>query len=431
MMWHMELSDFGAKLSSHSGILQLMDDISKPLAEGVKPRPLGGGNPARVPQVEAAYRRQMERLLADGEAFEDLLAHYDSPQGRVSFLEMAARFFRSRYGWPLTADNIALTNGSQSAMFYLFNMFSGTTGGRRRTILFPLMPEYIGYADQGIEPDTFVSVPSKCTYYGDGTFKYTLDVDAVREYLDNHEEVGAIAVSRPTNPSGNVLTDTEIRTLAALAREHSIPLIVDNAYGLPFPDIVFTDDAQPLWNEDIVLSMSLSKIGLPSIRTGIVIAREDIIRAVGNINAIAALATGSFGPALAHDMLASGELVDLAHDVVRPFYQRKAERCAAVIRSAFEGTRYMLHRIEGSIFCWIYLPDLRIPTLEFYSVLMKDGVITVPGEYFFFGSDRQRHGLPYPHEHYDKCLRLNYSGDETLVEEGIRLIADRYREWSL
>ena len=58
-------------------------------------------------------------------------------------------------------------------------------------------------------------------------------------------------------------------------------------------------------------------------------------------------------------------------------------------------------------------------------------VITVPGEYFFFGSDRQRHGLPYPHEHYDKCLRLNYSGDETLVEEGIRLIADRYREWSL
>ena len=103
-MWHMELSDFGAKLSSHSGILQLMDDISKPLAEGVKPRPLGGGNPARVPQVEAAYRRQMERLLADGEAFEDLLAHYDSPQGRVSFLEMAARFFHTRYGWPLTAD---------------------------------------------------------------------------------------------------------------------------------------------------------------------------------------------------------------------------------------------------------------------------------------------------------------------------------------
>ena len=57
----MELSDFGTKLSSHSGILQLMDDIARPLGEGVRVRPLGGGNPARVAPVEQAYRRQMER----------------------------------------------------------------------------------------------------------------------------------------------------------------------------------------------------------------------------------------------------------------------------------------------------------------------------------------------------------------------------------
>ena len=196
-------------------------------------------------------------------------------------------------------------------------------------------------------------------------------------------------------------------------------------YGLPFPDIVFTDDAQPVWNENIILSMSLSKIGLPSIRTGIVIARADIARAVGNINAIAALATGSFGPALAHEMLESGELTDLARNVVRPFYKEKAARAEALIRKYFEGTDYYLHRIEGSIFCWIYLPSLRIPTLEFYSLLMEEGVVTVPGEYFFFGG-----AVPYPHEHYDKCLRLNYSGDGALVEEGIEIIARKYRQWS-
>ena len=41
----MEFTDFGIKLSSHSGILQLMDDIGRPLPEGIKARPLGGGNP--------------------------------------------------------------------------------------------------------------------------------------------------------------------------------------------------------------------------------------------------------------------------------------------------------------------------------------------------------------------------------------------------
>ena len=83
---------------------------------------------------------------------------------------------------------------------------------------------------------------------------------------------------------------------------------------------------------------------------------------------------------------------------------------------------------------------------------MKDGVITVPSEYFFFGSDEQKKGLPYPHphydkclrlnsdeqkkglpyphSHYDKCLRLNYSGDDELVREGVEIISRRYREYS-
>ena len=211
-----------------------MDDIAKPLPEGVRAIPLGGGNPARITAVEKAYRAELEKLLEDGDKFEDILCHYDSPQGRVSFLEVIATFFRKEYGWPITADNGALTNGSQSAMFYLFNLFSGKTGDGTRTLLFPLMPEYIGYADQAIERGTFVSVPSQCEYYGDRTFKYMLDRKAVAAYLSEHPEVGAMVVSRPTNPSGNVLLDSEIRYLSSLAHESSIPLIIDNAYGLPF-----------------------------------------------------------------------------------------------------------------------------------------------------------------------------------------------------
>ena len=428
MIYHqpMVFTDFGNKLSQHSGILQLMDDIAKPLPGDVVAHPLGGGNPARVPEVEKAYRAELERILGDGDRFEDVLAHYDSPQGRVEFLEAAADFFRREYGWPLSMENIALTNGSQSAMFYLFNLFAGTCNGKKRTLLFPLMPEYIGYADQGIEEGTFVSIPSIVEYFDDRTFKYRMDPEAVADYLDSHPEVGAMCVSRPTNPSGNVLTDSEIHGLAELAHKHSIPLIIDNAYGLPFPDIVFTDDAEPVWNEDIVLSMSLSKIGLPSIRTGIIIARKEIVSAVGNMNAIAALATGSMGPVLAGDLLSSGRLTELASTVVRPFYEEKAMNAVAWIRKYFDGTDFFIHRPEGSIFLWLYLPALSMPTLEFYSVLMKEGVVTVPGEYFFFGSDGVKN-----HPHYDKCLRINYSGDAGLTEDGIRIIAEKYRAYSL
>lgn len=426
----MEFSDFGKKLTSRSGILLLMDDLGKPLRKGLKPYPLGGGNPARVPEVEAMYRNAMEKLL-ETDAFERTIGAYDSPQGRMSFIDSVVEYFNTRHGWNITKENVAITNGSQSAMFYLFNLFSGSYGEEKKTILFPLMPEYIGYADQGIDSNTFVSVPSKCTYYDDRTFKYSLDIESVKEYVEKHKEVGAICVSRPTNPSGNVLGSDEIEALSEIAEKNSIPLMIDNAYGLPFPNIIFTEDAEPIWNENIILSMSLSKIGLPSIRTGIVIARKEIAEAISNINAIAALASGSMGQALAEDLVRTGKLTDMAKEHVRPFYKKKSELTEAWIREAFEGTEYFYHRIEGSIFCWLYLPCLSIPSKEFYSKLKEKGVITVPGEYFFFGHEDQAKGLGYPHDHYDKTLRINYSGADDLVRDGIKIIAETYKEFYL
>ena len=57
--------------------------------------------------------------------------------------------------------------------------------------------------------------------------------------------------------------------------------------------------------------------------------------------------------------------------------------------------------------------------------------IVVPGEYFFFGDDIE-HGLPpvCEHPHFNKCLRINYAGDEEEVDEGIRIIAETYRKFS-
>ena len=163
----MELSLFGQKFTSKSGILQLMDDLGKPLPPDVPAYRLGGGNPARIPEIEKIFRREMYRILEDGDNFERTIGCYDSPQGRESFLTAMARLLSLKFGWKIGPENIAVTNGSQSGFFYLFNMFSGSTGkGKKNKILFPLVPEYVGYADQGIEPDTFVTLPAKAERSG-------------------------------------------------------------------------------------------------------------------------------------------------------------------------------------------------------------------------------------------------------------------------
>lgn len=323
----MKLSAFGSKFTGDSGILQLMDDLGRPLPDGVIPRMLGGGNPARISGVERVYRREMEALLANGDDFEEAISRYDAPQGRIRFIEALVTFFRAEYSWEIGPENIAITNGSQTAFFYLFNLFSGIAP-ERRTILFPLVPEYVGYADQGINPDTFVTLPARTTQDDEHTFKYRIDIPLVTEYLRTHSEVGAICVSRPTNPTGNVLTDEEIASLSELAALHDIPLMVDNAYGMPFPDIIFPDmldgTPAPHWDRNTILSMSLSKIGLPALRTGIIIADIPVIRAVSSLNSIAALASGSLGQILAEGLIRSGEIKTLASGTVQPFYREKS-----------------------------------------------------------------------------------------------------------
>ena len=49
--------------------------------------------------------------------------------------------------------------------------------------------------------------------------------------------------------------------------------------------------------------MSLSKLGLPGSRCGIIIADEKVISAVSNMNGIISLAPGSVGPAIANEMI--------------------------------------------------------------------------------------------------------------------------------
>lgn len=425
----MIFSSFGTKLTAESGILQLMDDLGRPLPEGVTPYRLGGGNPARVPAVEAAYRHAMERLLSHGDEFERAISQYDPPQGRLKFIEALAEFFNREYGWNVGPENIAITNGSQSAFFFLFNLLSGE-GPNRRTILFPLVPEYIGYADQGIEPDTFVTLPSKVDILGNHEFKYRLDTELVRSYLAGHPEVGAICVSRPTNPTGNVLTNDEIAVLSEIAAKHGIPLMVDNAYGLPFPDIIFPELIEgtpaPSWDDNTILSMSLSKIGLPALRTGIVVANKKVVQSLAALNSIVSLASGSLGQVLAEDLVRSGELKGLATREVQPFYREKSKAAQRFLREALTGRDYMYHRNEGAMFLWLHFNDLAVGTRELYSKLKDRGVVVVPGEYFFFGSDKGSDAETAwkEHAHRHKCIRINYARPEDEVREGLKIIAE-------
>lgn len=407
----MEFSRFGDKFARYSGITQLMDDLNDGL-RNPDAIMLGGGNPAQIPAMVEYFNQLCEQMTASGE-LTAALTNYDGPQGKNVFLNALAQLLRTTYGWDITAKNIVLTNGSQSAFFNLFNLLAGTyPDGSKKKILLPLAPEYIGYSDSGLEPDMFVSFRPEITLLDDGLFKYHVDFSQ----LVVDDSIGAICASRPTNPTGNVLTDEEIKHLDKLAREHDIPLIIDNAYGMPFPDIIF-EDVTPFWNDNTILCMSLSKLGLPGVRCGIVIASEEIATAIANMNGVLSLAPGSVGPAIANKMIENQDLLKLSEQIIKPFYLRKSQYAVELLQDAIKNERFRIHKPEGAMFLWLWFKDLPITTMELYQRLKARGVLIVPGEYFFIGLDED-----WSHAH--ECLRMNYVQNDDDMKRGIAIIAE-------
>ncbi|MDC7226110.1 MAG: valine--pyruvate transaminase [Spirochaetales bacterium] len=410
----MKFSSFGERFINDTGIKDLVDDLGKYAGiEGTCM--LGGGNPALIPEVNEVWRKRMTDILENGSQYQKMMGLYGTSIGSLKFFDALAELLHNQYGWPVTGKNIAVINGSQTSCFLLYNMLAGKMAdGTKGRILLPLMPEYIGYADQTIDPGSFVSFRPGINEYAPNMFKYQVDFDRI-----DITGVNAITASRPTNPTGNVLTDVEVGRLSELAAEHDIPLILDNAYGLPFPGIIF-EDVKPVWNENIVLSMSLSKIGLPATRTGIIVAKEEMIEALSAMSAVASLAPSGVGQEIVLPMLKDGSILDISREIVMPYYRSKSEQTIKYIKERFDGIEYSIHKSEGAIFLWLWFKNLQCGSVDLYNRLKNRGVIIVPGDYFFFGLPEEDEAW----EHRHQCIRVNYSGDFAEVSRGLDIIAE-------
>ncbi len=416
----MKLSKFGQRFTRRTGALELMEDLGEAMASESPAMMLGGGNPAHIPEILDLLAQRLREVADDSRDLRRMLADYASPAGELQFRSALAGLLRREYGWRVGPENIALTGGSQSGFFFLFNLLAGSfEDGSHRRILLPMVPEYAGYNDLGVTEELFVARRPAIEYLDDRLFKYHVNFDG----LEIDEGISAIGVSRPCNPTGNVLTDDELGQLVGLAKDNSIPLIIDNAYGLPFPQIIFTD-VQPYWDENVILCMSLSKIGLPAVRTGIFVARAEIIAALAGVNAVVSLAVSSVGAVIARQWIASGDIMRLSSETIQPFYRARAVQALAWVHEHLAGCEYFVHKPEGALFLWLWLPGLSVSSQTLYAKLKARGVYILPGEHFF-------PGLQEDWDHKKQCIRISYAQDPQSVRKGIAIIGEEVKALSV
>jgi valine--pyruvate aminotransferase len=409
------LSKTGAQMSNLTGVRAIMKDINETLRanQGQVLYNLSAGNPLILPEVEQLWRDCTADLLASSE-YGEVVCRYGSSQGYAPFISVIVKDFNQRYGLNLTERNILVTAGSQTIYFYATNAFGGyNEDGDLKQIVLPLSPDYTGYGGVSLCPEALIA------------YKPTLDIDSTNHrfkyrpdfsQLSITQETGCVIFSRPCNPTGNVLTNEEVEKIAALAAPFNVPVLIDSAYAPPFPALNFTE-MTPVFGENILHCMSLSKAGLPGERIGIAIGDEKLLQALECFQTNAGIHSSRYGQAIAARAIESGALANIAESVIRPFYQRKFDVLESTLEAAMpKNIPWFLHRGEGAIFGWLWLEDLPMTDWEFYQELKKVGVIVVPGSGFF-------PGLKDEWEHKHQCLRISLTGSDEEITIGMQRLA--------
>jgi valine--pyruvate aminotransferase len=408
---------FYEKFSKDSAVNELLEDLNTALSEKPDMIMLGGGNPSHILEAENVYQSVLSSIIKDKKELSKMLGDYDGAKGNTESAHVLASYLRSTCGWNISHENIAFTNGSQTAFFILFNLLAGKTKRGFKKILFPLTPEYIGYSDVGLSTNMFTSIKPAIALLSNNEFKYKVDFNR----LKINSDISALCLSRPTNPTGNVLTDDEMTKLKDFTSKHHIPLIVDNAYGMPFPNILFTK-VKLQWNSSIIYTLSMSKLGLPGVRTGIIIASKEIIRSVAKVTAVMSLTPGRIGPTILKHLIMTKKIDVLTKQILPKYYQNQIISARKLAHSLFKDLPYRIHIQEGSFFLWIWFPKLPITSYELYERLKRKGVIVVPGEYFFPGMEKIRW------KHKTECIRISCTPSEGVISKGFSILTQELKK---
>lgn len=415
----MKLSTRGQQMAHRSGIRSIMDDIAGTSQDSDESHVnLSPGNPAHIPEVVGLWQELTRAAVEDH--FTGASSSYGPSRGTNELVAAIVEYFSATYGWAIRPDNVVIGPGSQMLAFVLATLYTGREPDGSRRLVLPRLPDYTGYQGLGLDAGGVAGVEPLVVHEGERRFRYAVDTAAV----EARDDIGMLLVSDPANPSGSTLHATELRALVDLAARRGVPLVVDNAYGRPFPRIVPTR-ADPVLHPSVVNLFTFSKAGLPGERIAFAIGPADVVEPMVSFIANTAL----HGPQLAQMVAAQAlttRLVDrLVVDHIEPHYRAKrvlAERLLAESMPA--DLNWRLHSAESGMFCWLHIDHDWFDDVQLYEMLKLRRTFVVPGRHFFGPAS----DTSFLRTHGRRCVRLSLSKDEWTIAEGVRRLGSVLEE---
>ncbi|HWF83412.1 MAG TPA: pyridoxal phosphate-dependent aminotransferase [Vicinamibacterales bacterium] len=225
--------------------------------------------PFRLDQGDVSFdapdtvKAAMTRAIADNQS------HYLQTNGLPRLRELIAAKLRDKNHIPVDdAEHVLVTNGGIHGVYMLCHAL--LEPGDEVIVPDPEWPPVVGNIL------TAKGVPVPCPLHESRGWRY--DFDELESKITENTRV--LYVNSPNNPSGGVLTRADLERIAAIAREHDLWVISDEAYE----DVVFEGEhisiasLPGMYDRTIPLYTFSKSYAMTGLRLGYVSIKDPVIR---------------------------------------------------------------------------------------------------------------------------------------------------------
>ncbi len=339
-----------------------------------------------------ALRAGEERLQSV--SIDSVCSEYGPVAGIQELREAVAALYNHRYRRGMasqyTAENVAISSGGRTGLARVVASLAPVHLGH-------YLPDYTAYEELFDAFKGFVPIPILLQ-----------EADQFRATADQLQEeivargLGAVLLSNPHNPTGQVLYGAELERYVDIGRKFRCALIFDEFYSHYLYDKVAAEISSlsaAQYVEDVNRDMVILIDGLtknwryPGLRISWTIGPKAIIQRITS--------AGSF--------LDGGAAHPLQRAAISLLDPQRADAAAQVIRTEFAKKRQlMVQRLQemgfqlpnqpmGAFYCFANLSQLK-PELQdgmaFFDAALQQKVISVPGKFFDVNPGNRRSHIP-------------------------------------
>ena len=302
------------------------------------------------------------------------------------------------------ADNILITQGGQQALDLIGKLL--LNAGDEVVVE---APTYVGALSAFDQYDPY--------YYDVAMEDDGINLEQLESVLQAHPNIKLLyTVPDFHNPTGVTLSLNKRKKLVELAEKYDFFILEDTPYrdlrykGTKLPSIKSFDR-----HGHVLFVSSFSKILMPGLRVGWVVADKEIIDRLRKLKTSSDLETPGIVLAALDQYMEDNDLRKHIEGMLQTYRSRLDAMLAVLDETMPADVHYT--RPEGGFFIWLTLPEI-IDAQKLLSEICipKDRISFVPGKVF------------YAHRNKKNGMRLNFSGvNEERINVGITKLAKSIR----